>query len=216
MKILNKRFSKKRLLLIERYLFLCLIAAMIGLFLLPIGANRILMWAGWQPRSQTIAPLFTEQVQYWQEEIVRWSLEYGLDPNLMATVMQIESCGHPNVVSSAGARGLFQVMPFHFAQGENHFEPNTNALRSANFLRECSNFASGDVGLIFACYNGGPSVVARSFHAWPAETQRYYLWGVGIYIDARDHARRSTVLDEWLQAGGIHLCTRAANELGLN
>ena len=40
-----------------------------------------------------ISLLFTPEVQYWGEEILAWSETYQLDPNLVATVMQIESCG---------------------------------------------------------------------------------------------------------------------------
>ncbi|RMG78989.1 MAG: hypothetical protein D6712_20365, partial [Chloroflexi bacterium] len=53
-------------------------------------------------QRSTIAPIFTEEVSYWSEDIQRWSDTYDIDPNLLATVMQIESCGHPTVSSSAG------------------------------------------------------------------------------------------------------------------
>ncbi len=163
----------------------------------------------------TIAPLFTEEVDYWDAHISRWSAEYGLDPNLLATVMQIESCGHPTVASVAGAQGLFQVMPFHFTTGENFLDPDTNAMRSANFLNQCIGFANGDIGLSLACYNGGPSVTTRPFSQWPNETQRYYRWGMGIYLDAVHNSSYSPTLEQWLSAGGRVLCDRASVELGL-
>ena len=34
-----------------------------------------------------------------------WAEQYSLDPDIIATIMQIESCGDPNAVSSAGAQG---------------------------------------------------------------------------------------------------------------
>lgn len=194
----------------------------IGLLLaLPILLNEAVEITGrtWEhffpTTSGEIAPLFTSPVQYWSEDIGRWAQQYGLDPNLLATVMQIESCGHPTVVSSAGAQGLFQVMPFHFASSEVMTDPETNARRSANFLNECRRYAREDVGLTMACYNGGPSVVNRSFHTWAAETQRYYVWGMGIYKDASQHNQSSVALDAWLSAGGGSLCRRAADTLGL-
>ena len=70
-----------------------------------------------------IASTFTPEVQRWSGKIGSWSDEYGLEPNLMATVMQIESCGHPTVSSPSGAQGLFQVMPFHFASDESMTDP---------------------------------------------------------------------------------------------
>lgn len=153
-----------------------------------------------------IAPLFTAQVDRWQDDILRWSGQYGVDPNLMATVMQIESCGQAEVSSHAGAQGLFQVMPFHFAPGEVYTDPDTNALRSANFLNECLGWSNGDIGLTLACYNGGPSVTSRPYTSWPSETQRYYNWGVGIYNDAKAGLAESPTLNDWLGAGGSNLC----------
>lgn len=179
------------------------------LALLPLVTNTVLAFFMKSP-DVSIAPLFTPQVQYWQDDIVRWSTANDIDPNLMATIMQIESCGHPTVVSNAGARGLFQVMPFHFDYGEDMLDPDTNAQRSANFIRECMSFANGDVGLILGCYNGGPSVTRRAFHTWPHETQRYYVWGLGIYYDAIDFDSDSHTLTDWLNAGGQNLCNRAA------
>lgn len=162
-----------------------------------------------------IAPLFTDEVRYWSSQIQRWAAQYGLDPNLLATVMQIESCGFDTVSSHAGAQGLFQVMPFHFAAGENMLDPDTNAKRGANFLNECLGYADGDTGLAMACYNGGPSVVSRPFTSWHNETQRYYIYGTGIYEDAKQNLSTSEMLNTWYNAGGVHLCNRASVALGL-
>ena len=164
----------------------------------------------------TIAPLFTEEVAYWEADIARWSTQYSLDPNLMATVMQIESCGHPTVSSSAGAQGLFQVMPFHFASTEIQLDPDTNAMRGAGVLNVCLDMANGDVGLAMACYNGGPSVLSQPFDSWFDEPKRYYTWGTGIYADAQRDSSSSDTLDRWLNAGGGTLCEWASTELGLN
>lgn len=166
--------------------------------------------------SGEIAPLFTDEVAHWQDDIARWAQTYDLDPNLLATVMQIESCGHPTVSSVAGAQGLFQVMPFHFATNENPLDPNTNAMRGAGVLNECLRLAEGDVGLAMACYNGGPSVLYQEMSTWYDEPRRYYYWGTGIYADAQNNAQSSPRLDEWLNAGGARLCDLASAELGLN
>lgn len=160
-----------------------------------------------------IAPMFRPEVRAWERDISRWASAEGLDPDLLATVMQIESCGHPSISSSAGAQGLFQVMPFHFSAGEEMTDPDTNARRGADFLAYCLDYANGDVGLALGCYNGGPSVVTRAFSTWPAETQRYYVWGTTIYQDAAQGLSSSPSLQSWLDAGGIGLCQRAAGAL---
>lgn len=166
--------------------------------------------------SSAIAPLFTPEVKYWSEDINRWALQYNLDPNLLATVMQIESCGNDTISSSVGAQGLFQVMPFHFAAGENQLDPDTNALRSTNFLNLCLNYADGDAGLALACYNGGPGVVGDPPALWPDETQRYYQWGTTIYADAQLNKNTSEALQAWLDAGGVILCRQADAALGIS
>lgn len=168
---------------------------------------------GWlSPGS--IAPLFTPEIHRWAGDIDRWASAADLDPNLVATVMQIESCGHPTISSSAGAQGLFQVMPFHFSAGEDMLDTETNARRGVDFLKWCMNYTGGDPDRALACYNGGPGVLNREPGAWPAETQRYLRWGSGIYADARAGAARSSTLDQWLAAGGGTLCQWAASAQG--
>lgn len=163
-----------------------------------------------------IAPLFTPQVQHWAGDIARWAAAHQLDPNLLATVMQIESCGHPTVSSVAGAQGLFQVMPFHFGMNEDQLDPETNADRGAAYLNSCLGWANGDSGRAMACYNGGPSVLQKPFESWHRETQRYYRWGAGIYADTGQNRASSATLDQWLNAGGASLCQRASTVLGIN
>jgi hypothetical protein len=53
------------------------------------------------PVVTSLSPVFTPEVQYWADDIMRWSNAYGVDANLVATVMQIESCGDPQAVSLA-------------------------------------------------------------------------------------------------------------------
>jgi soluble lytic murein transglycosylase-like protein len=180
--------------------------------------SSIPQWLGELSLSTTpgIAPLFTREVDYWSEDIKRWASEYSLDPNLLATVMQIESCGHDRVASGAGAQGLFQVMPFHFTTGEDMLDPDTNAMRGANFLNECLGYSNGDPGLALACYNGGPSVTRRPYAQWYAETQRYYTWGTAIYLDAQQNKSSSDSLTNWVESGGTYLCERSSTHLGLN
>ncbi|MBZ0297461.1 MAG: transglycosylase SLT domain-containing protein [Anaerolineae bacterium] len=192
------------------------------LLVLGTGGLALLLAAflvvrGWlNPQPTEIAPLFTREVDYWAGDIERWAQEYDLDPNLLATVMQIESCGHPTVSSSAGAQGLFQVMPFHFSEGENQLDPDTNARRGAGVLKSCLNdFASGDAAMALVCYNGGPGAISQSYTQWDDQVRRYYMWGTGIYADALTNQSSSPTLDRWLNAGGGVLCQWAAAELGI-
>jgi len=175
----------------------------LGLIRIPVsGVNRAQSFG-------ELAPLFTPEVLYWQPEIIEWSQENNLDPNLVATVMQIESCGNPNAVSSAGAIGLFQVMPYHFNENEDPYSPSINALRGLDYLRSSLETYTGDVGLALAGYNGGINGASRPPSEWAQETVDYKYWGENIYSDAAAGRQSSPTLAEWLAAGGASLCAQA-------
>ena len=172
--------------------------------------------AGSAPASSSgLSPIFTKEVQHWGNDIVRWANAAGVDPNLAATVMQIESCGDPRATSRSGATSLFQVMPFHFKFGENPYDPETNALRGMNYLSRSLQAGGGNARLALAGYNGGIGVISRSEWAWPSETKRYVLYGAPIYEDARNGATSSASLTEWYQKYGASLCRQAAQRLGI-
>lgn len=160
-----------------------------------------------------ISPAFTPQVQQWSDDITRWSAEHELDSDLIAVVMQIESCGHPSIHSSAGALGLFQVMPFHFTEDEDPLDPYTNANRGLAYLARSLEISNGRIDLALAGYNGGHSVIERSPDTWPEETGRYVYWGMGILEDIRHGKPSSPQLDAWLAAGGDRLCKLASAAL---
>lgn len=160
-----------------------------------------------------LSPVFTPEVQHWASKITTWAAGYQLDPALVATVMQIESCGNPKVLSPSGAQGLFQVMPYHFATGDDMLDPDTNAAQGLAYLSLGLQRAGGNAGLALAGYNGGHSLIGLASSLWPAQAQRYWYWGTGIYKDALSGQPSSPRLQEWLAAGGASLCARAAQQL---
>jgi hypothetical protein len=163
----------------------------------------------------SVGAVFTPEVQHWVPKILEWSKEYGVDPNILATVIQIESCGDFMAGSGAGAQGLFQVMPFHFQDGEDPHDPDTNAKRGIEYLIGGLRRADGHVGLAMAGYNGGWGVIDVGWGGWYRETRLYYIWGTQIYLDAI-HGKtpaQSAALQSWLNAGGVNLCRQAAARL---
>ena len=162
-----------------------------------------------------LSPVFTPEVRHWADKIAEWAKVYQLDPNLVATVMQIESCSLQNAESPSGAQGLFQVMPWHFEADDDMQDPDTNAARGMAYLALGLERAGGNAGLALAGYNGGHGLIGRDRSLWPAETRRYFYWGTGIYEDALNGTTSSPRLQEWLEAGGASLCARAAEKLGV-
>lgn len=163
-----------------------------------------------------ISQVFRPEVQYWSDAIGSWASKAGIDPNLVATVMQIESCGDPQARSGAGAMGLFQVMPYHFATGDNPYNPDTNATRGLAYLKRSLAAANGDPRLALAGYNGGIGVIGKPESTWSGQTQRYAYWGSGIYSEASNGSTVSSRLQEWYKASGGGLCRQASARLGIN
>jgi len=181
----------------------------------PMQMPGVVSDGGGSASVSGLSPIFTKEIQHWGDDIVRWANAASVDPNLAATVMQIESCGDPRATSRSGAMGLFQVMPFHFRIGENPYNPETNALRGLNYLSRSLTTGGGNARLAMAGYNGGIGVIARNEWNWPSETKRYVLYGAPIYEDARNGATSSASLMEWYQKYGAGLCRQAAQRLGI-
>ena len=188
--------------------------AEVGVASSRLPANAIITFPA-HGSSTDLSPVFSPEIQHWGPKILEWARAYNLNPNAVATIMQIESCGDPQAESWAGAQGLFQVMPFHFAEGENMRDPDTNAHRGMVFFAERLVQTNGDVGLAFAGYNGGPGASASGWNHWVQETRDYYTWSTGIYQDAESGLNVSPTLTKWLDIGGGSLCHQAAEQLGL-
>lgn len=168
-----------------------------------------------QDRAKVNETNFSPSVVYWVDQIEKWADTFALDPVLIATVMQIESCGDPQALSSANAHGLFQVMPYHFNQNENMLDPQTNALRGLSYLSEAFIKANGDIKRTLAGYNGGHGQITSGTRSWPDETRRYVYWGVNIYQEALSGKNQGETLKAWLSEGGWLLCQQAEEHLGL-
>jgi soluble lytic murein transglycosylase-like protein len=102
----------------------------------------------------------------------------GLDPQLVLGLIQVESGFHKYAVSSAGARGLMQVMPFWVKQigtpEQNLFHLRTNLRYGCTILRYYLNIENGDLYRALGRYNGSlgqpqyPNIVRA---AWQAHWQ---------------------------------------------
>lgn len=186
-----------------------------------------------QPKeSCSVSETFTPQVRRWSDEICRWSDEHNMDPDLIATIMQIESCGNHTAISSTGVRGLFQVTGANL-DGQNPYNPNVSMAKGpGKVLKAELKAAAGNVVAALAGYNGGG--YARQYingdisfyqfyrylrnhpsgYWWSDAKARakinevsYYAKWANIFFESKTGDR--TTLQAWLDKGGQRLCDQA-------
>ncbi|MDN8598616.1 phage tail tape measure protein [Citrobacter sp. S2-9] len=104
--------------------------------------------------------------------------KYQLPTGLLNSVATTESGGNQFAVSSAGAQGLFQLMPgtakgLGLKEGE-QFDPQKSSEAAARYLSSLLKQFGGDVNTALAAYNWGPGNVAKKgLGNMPAETKAY-------------------------------------------
>ncbi|TYT98610.1 lytic transglycosylase domain-containing protein [Listeria monocytogenes] len=116
-----------------------------------------------------IKPISAENEGKYSDFIKTASAKYGVPEALIKRVIQVESNYNPNVVSSAGATGLMQLMA-----GSNRTDPATNIDAGTKELAGYIKKYDGDLRLALAAYNAGPGNV-RKYGGVPPfkETQNY-------------------------------------------
>ena len=106
---------------------------------------------------------------------------HGVAPELVASVIAVESNFNPNAVSWRSARGLMQLMPDTAARfGVTRvFDPRQNIEAGTRYLKELLIRYNYDLALTLAAYNAGPDRVGQYRSVPP-------------YRETRDYVRRVT------------------------
>ena len=112
----------------------------------------------------------------------------GLDPQLVLGLIQVESNFRKYAVSTAGARGYMQVMPFWMrligTRDDNLFHLRTNLRYGCVILRHYLDIERGDLFRALGRYNGSlgrpeyPTMVER---AWQRDWQYATSARVGLH-----------------------------------
>lgn len=110
------------------------------------------------------------------------SKKYGVNENLIRAIIKVESNFNPKVVSSAGAKGLMQLMPENCRDLgiKDPFNIEQNIDGGTRHIKEYLDKYNGNVEMALMAYNGGPTRMARrgvksinDIYKMPKETQKY-------------------------------------------
>ena len=97
-------------------------------------------------------------------ELIRKSAEkYGVDADLVFSVVAAESNFNPKAVSRRSARGLMQLLPETAKRlgVRDIYDPAQNIDGGTRYLRDLLKLYEGDLALTLAAYNAGPGAVQR-------------------------------------------------------
>ena len=88
---------------------------------------------------------------------------YGVDAELISSVMEVESHFNPKAVSAKNARGLMQLLPETAARlgVKDIFDPKENIEGGTRYLKELLQLYNNDLTLTLAAYNAGPDKVQK-------------------------------------------------------
>ncbi len=122
-----------------------------------------------------------------QAAVERVAGEQSLPPELLHSVIQVESNYNPNAVSPKGAQGLMQLIPatarrFGVADA---FDPLENIRGGAAYLKYLLGLYGGNYTLALAAYNAGEGAVARYGDVPPFPETSDYLKQVADRLAAR-------------------------------
>ena len=104
--------------------------------------------------------------------------KHGIDPSILAGLIETESNWNPNAISRSGAKGLTQFMDPTAAEfGVNVFDPASSIDGGAKYLRYLIDYFKGDVRLAIFAYNGGMGNIQRYGGPIPGSTENQEYYG---------------------------------------
>ena len=112
---------------------------------------------------------------------------YGMDADLITSVISVESNFDPKAVSRRSARGLMQLLPGTAERlgVRNIFDPQENIDAGTRYLRDLLKRYKNDLVLALAAYNAGPERVQQYGRVPPYSETISYVRRVKRAYDKR-------------------------------
>lgn len=117
---------------------------------------------------------------------------HELEPDLVHSVIRVESNYNPYAISPKGARGLMQLIPATARRFgvTNSFNPVENVEGGVRYLKQLLQMYHDSLPLALAAYNAGEAAVARYGGIPPYPETQSYVRQVGKRVEARRAARK--------------------------
>ena len=126
-----------------------------------------------------------ERLNKYDDLINKAAQKYGVNKNLIKSVILTESAGNEDAVSSAKAKGLMQLMD-QTAKDlgvQNVWDPGENIMGGTKYLADMLRQYNGDLSLALAGYNAGPGNVEKFNGVPPFEETKNYITRVTGYLN---------------------------------
>jgi len=167
------------------------------------AAREVLNLAGMGDLETLNAPIYFNHVRfgaYFSDLILSAANQYNIHPLLLFSIVRQESAFEGFASSSAGARGLMQVMPSTGQEiaadlnwpanysDSDLYRPVVNLSFGANYLAKWRDYFDGDLYASLAAYNGGPGNAS----AWKDLSQgdQDLFLEIIRFDETRDYIRR--------------------------
>jgi soluble lytic murein transglycosylase-like protein len=134
---------------------------------------------GQRPGVTPYAPQDRDVARFtrYDEHIRAAATLYQIPEQLIRAVIKVESDFDPRAISSAGARGLMQLMPEtaeRLGVRDIH-DPRENIFGGVRYLRVLANMFNGDLDFTIAAYNAGENAVVQYGGIPPYAQTRDYV-----------------------------------------
>jgi len=113
----------------------------------------------------------------YQHTIRTYARQYGVDEDLIHSVVKQESCFNEKALSRAGAIGLMQLMPgtASYLKVKDPWNPEQNIKGGVKYLSQMLKRFKGNKKFALAAYNAGPGKVIKYGGIPPYKETRHYV-----------------------------------------